>query len=53
MWADERLDGQLDALLRGWAAEGLSAEAIARELWRRDIEVSRETVRRWVREAAA
>jgi transposase-like protein len=51
MWADERLDGQLDALLLSLRAEGLSIDGITRALWERDIEVSRETVRRWVAEA--
>ncbi len=53
MWADVLLDGQLDPTLKGWKAEGLTVDQITRELHDRDIEVSRETVRRWVNEVAA
>ncbi len=53
MWADVLLDGKLDPILKGWKAEGLTVDQITRELHDRDIEVSRETVRRWVNEVAA
>lgn len=46
-WANERLDGTLDALLTGWHEAELSNLAIRDQLRDRGIEVSTETVRRW------
>ena len=50
-WADERLDGGLDDQLATWRAEGLTLDQIVDELRGRDLGVSRETVRRWLKSA--
>lgn len=49
-WADRLLEGTLDERLRQYRAEGMSAERIAFELRAQQVEVSRETVRRWINE---
>lgn len=45
--ADRILGGDLADRLRAFRSEGLSFEAIARELSLQGIEVSGETVRKW------
>lgn len=52
MWADERLDGQLDALLLEWSQD-CTVDQMTRNLWERGIEVSRESVRKWAARAKA
>jgi transposase-like protein len=47
---DLALGGTLDIQLRQWREWGLSFEAIAERLREDGIAVSRETVRRWIRE---
>lgn len=50
--ANLMLDGQLDQLLKGWQHdEHLTIDQIARRLDDRGVEVSRETVRRWLLDA--
>lgn len=53
MWADSLLKGKLDALLIEWEGEGLTIDQMTRQLHDRDIEVSRESVRRWLSDAKA
>lgn len=53
MWANERLDGKLDETLAEWKAEGLSIDKMVIRLAEHDLTVSRETVRRWFKKAAA
>ncbi len=47
LWADERLKGRLDAQLIEWRDADLSFDRMVDELRGFDLEVSRETVRRW------
>jgi hypothetical protein len=53
MWADALLKGGLDALLLQFRADGLTIDQMTRELHDRDIEVSRESVRKWLSLAEA
>ncbi len=51
-WADERLDGTLAERLAAWRAEPLTIDEIVDELRNaHDLVISRETVRRWIKEA--
>lgn len=52
LWADERLDGGLAPQLAQWRAEGLTIDQIVDVLRDRDLVVSRETVRRWLKAAS-
>jgi len=45
--ADKALDGQLAARLRAWRSDGLTFDAIARELLAEDLTVTAESVRNW------
>ena len=52
-WADERLKGQLRPTLLAWRDQGLTLDQIARRLDDdHDLGISRETVRRWLKDAA-
>ena len=53
MWADALLKGGLNTLLLQFEADGLTIDQMTRELHNRDIEVSRESVRKWLAEARA
>jgi len=52
---DRALNGQLDALLRRWVAAGVTRRTAARLLADElgGIEISTETVRRWINEILA
>lgn len=48
--ADRLADGQLEATLRGYIAEGKSQDAICRQLFADfGIEVTRQTIANWVK----
>lgn len=46
---DRLLDGHLEAMLRGWRADGVSFTEMSHRLRDRDQIVSPETLRRWMR----
>lgn len=46
--ADKALGGQLEESLSAWRADGLTIDRIAQRLQGDGIDVSRETVRRWL-----
>jgi hypothetical protein len=52
LWADERLDGSLDDRLANWRADGVTIDGIVDKLRDLDLTISRETVRRWLRDRA-
>lgn len=45
---DRIMEGKLSALLTEWRAEGASYQEVAHRLRDHDINVSHETVRRWI-----
>lgn len=47
-WADRLLDGNLADTLREMRADGLTIDQVVDALRDKDVEVSRETVRRWL-----
>lgn len=52
--ADLLLGGKLDEILRAWRHDGVTVDRIVRLLEDEyDIEASRETVRKWIKQAAA
>ena len=52
LWADERLDGGLATQLAEWRSAGVTIDQIVDLLRDRDLIVSRETVRRWLKAAS-
>lgn len=46
-FADDHLDGGLEARLRSWRAQGDSFDMMSRKLERLNVPASREQVRRW------
>lgn len=51
---DRILDGQLDALLLDWTADGMSPNAISRKLLvEHDLDIGEDTVRKWIADASA
>jgi hypothetical protein len=51
-YADLRLGGRLDETLAAMRADGLTIDQIVDALRARDIDVSRESVRRWLVKAS-
>lgn len=52
-YANLALGGKLDALLKGWRDDDKTIDEIVPLLAEKGIKTSRETVRRWLNEAAA